>query len=200
MLSQIHLQIGNFIQNNYLIALFCYFLIYLLLMACALPFAGLMDLLGGFYFGWVSFPIALVSVTIGSIIPFSIAKYYGGQSLERYEINILKNIENHCNNNEIKYVVIMRIIPWAPFSVATMLAGALKIKSSNFMTGTALGFLPWGFGLNELGQGFASILQMEQITILEVIKTPTFFLGLIITIGAIAGGKFIKTYYQKILK
>ena len=35
---------------------------------------------------------------------------------------------------------------------------------------------------------------------LEVIKTPTFFLGLIITIGAIAGGKFIKTYHQKILK
>ena len=61
-------------------------------MACALPFAGLMDLLGGFYFGWVSFPIALVSVTVGSIIPFSIAKYYGGQSLEKYEINKQKII------------------------------------------------------------------------------------------------------------
>ena len=62
-----------------------------------------------------------------------------------------------------------------PFSVATMLAGALKIKSSNFMTGTALGFLPWGFGLNELGQGFASILQMEQITILESYKNANIF-------------------------
>ena len=56
------------------------------------------------------------------------------------------------------------------------------------------------FGLNELGRGFASILQMERNRYRSYKEKHNIFLSIIITIGAIAGGKFIKTYYQKILK
>src|SRR3546814_19139338 len=53
----------------------------------------------------------------------------------------------------------IRIVPFAPFSVVNLLAGATHIRFSDFMLGTALGMAPGALALILLGDRLAEVMR-----------------------------------------
>jgi uncharacterized membrane protein YdjX (TVP38/TMEM64 family) len=179
-LNKSHEWLVGTVISHFFLTLLVYFVIYMLLMGLALPCAGLMDLIGGFYFGWAALPIALISVSIGSLPPFFLAKYSLSKLPEQYNNRLFDRLKARFSRNDIVLLCILRVTPWAPFSVTTILAGVLKIKTQNYLIGSTLGFLPWGMALNEMGQGLFNILDYQNLSLMGVLTTSHFLVGAVL--------------------
>ena len=190
-INNYNILITNFIEDYENTALIIFSIIYLLSMTTLLPLAGIIVFFGGFYFGWIVLPISVICVSIGSLVPFYLGKFFSDKLLKGYK-KYLEKIKINNFNNQILAVTIMRIVPWAPFSITTLISGALSIKSSNFLIGTALGFLPYALALIELGKGLASILQFNDLSLHLIFSTTSFQVGIIALFLLFVISKYLK--------
>jgi uncharacterized membrane protein YdjX (TVP38/TMEM64 family) len=165
------------IENNYLLVLACFFLVYVLVISASLPLAGTMDVLGGVFFGAIGFPIALLSVCLGSIAPFLIARKISTAALSRFDWAMVQRVRAGFAKNDLQYVILMRVVPWAPFSVTTIISGALGMRLRRFLLGTAIGFFPAGLALNAIGQGLGRLADLNDLSMGLLYRDPAFILG-----------------------
>jgi uncharacterized membrane protein YdjX (TVP38/TMEM64 family) len=60
-------------------------------------------------------------------------------------------------------IIIVRIIPFAPFSVINMMAGASRIRFRDFVIGSAIGMLPGMVGISLFTDRLAATLQKPDL-------------------------------------
>jgi uncharacterized membrane protein YdjX (TVP38/TMEM64 family) len=165
------------VARYYPLLLLGYFAAFALTIVLCLPLAALMVVIGGLVFGFAGFVAALLAITIGSIPPFLAARRYGGPALAKTDAQLVQRFRHGFERNQFQYLVLMRLIPWAPFPVTTVLAGALGMGTAKFLIGTALGFVPAGLALNAIGHGLGRLGELRSISVLDLFRDPDFLLA-----------------------
>ena len=149
--------IQNFISQNYLLSIFTFLILYSFLILCNFPFASLLSMINGFLFGtWIGGTISLIGGTLGAFGIFIIAKNFFSDFIKNKFLNKYSYIENYFNKNDLELMLLIRIVPAAPFFIQNLILAGLGANNKKFFF-TTLFIAPWSFIFGSIGQGLEEI-------------------------------------------
>ena len=150
--------IQNFISENFLISILVFSILYSLLIICNFPFASLLSMINGFLFGtWIGGSISIIGGTIGAFGIFLIAKFFFLDLIKKNFLSKYSFIENYFNKNDLELMILIRIVPVAPFFIQNLILAGLGAKNKKFFFTTLFGLAPWSFIFGSIGQGLEEI-------------------------------------------
>ena len=174
--------IQNFISHNYLFSIFTFLILYSFLILCNFPFASLLSMINGFLFGaWIGGAISIIGGTFGAFGIFIIAKFFFLELIKKNFLNKYSFIENYFHKNDLELMILIRIVPVAPFFIQNLILAGLGANNKKFFFTTLFGLAPWSFIFGSIGQGleeifinntdlsFSLILQLEYLLPLGLI-------------------------------
>ena len=150
-------------DGSYLMALIGFMLAYFLIVAFSLPGALVMTLTGGFLFG--IFPgaiLVIAAATTGAVAIFLAAKTGLGDGLHAKlksasSGSMLARLEKGLHENEVSYLLLMRLVPAIPFFVANLAPAFLGVKLRNFALTTFFGIMPGSLVYTWVGSGLGEV-------------------------------------------
>jgi len=110
---------------------------------------------------WWGFLYALIGMTLSAVLTFVIGRLLGRKLMDHLSGSSVYRVSRAFAARGILAVVMLRLIPVAPFSIVNAVAGASHIRVKDFLVGTVIGEMP---GL----LGFA--LFIDQVT--ETFRNP----------------------------
>ncbi|GMN03003.1 FAD-dependent oxidoreductase [Erythrobacter sp. MTPC3] len=133
---------GSIYDENPVLVLAGFFLIYVTATAASIPGAGLLTLAAGALFGLVVGTV-LVSFasTIGATLAFLSSRYVLRDSIEDRFGERLKTINNGLERDGAFYLFTIRMIPLIPFFVVNLVMGLTRIKTLTFIWVSQIGML-----------------------------------------------------------
>lgn len=168
-------------HTHYKAAVSLYLVIYIGLIACAIPCATLLTLIGGFLFGDIAIVYAMVGTTLGGCVLFYAIQTAIGVKIAERSSGWIKKMEIGFQRNAFNYLLMLRLIPIFPCWVSNVTAGILNVPLKTFIGATILGIIPATFIYVTVGQGLDKFISSGQTLNLNILFTPTVifpFLGL----------------------
>ncbi len=171
--------IQNFISQNYLLSIFTFLTLYSLLILCNFPFASLLSMINGFLFGtWIGGAISLIGGTLGAFGIFIIAKIFFSDFIKNKFLNKYSYIENYFKKNDLELMILIRVIPAAPFFVQNLILAGLGANNKKFFFTTLFGLAPWSFIFGSIGQGLEEIFINKTDLNFSLIVQPEYLIPL----------------------
>ena len=134
----------NWIEINYLLSLFLFFIFILFYSIFSLPGLIIFFLFSGYVFGiFISYLICIVSFSLGSLCFFIISKYILSKLFIKYYAKYTNKINKFIKNSTLEYLIIFRLIPGTPLMVQNILLSLLDISSFRFILSTSIGATPF---------------------------------------------------------
>lgn len=183
-------------QIHYAQAVGLYLLVFIILIACTIPCATFMALIGGFLFGAWGILYAVMGTTLGGLVLYLAVRSAFGKSYVAKSTGWLKAIEKGFQKNAFNYLLMMRLVPIFPCWISNISAGALNIPIKTFLTATVLGVFPATLIYALLGRGLDAFFQGEKTPNLNIILTPSLFFPLL----GLAVISLIPVFYKKFKK
>jgi phospholipase D1/2 len=159
-----------------------YILAFALLSVFGIPITALIGSIG-ILFGpvWGSL-LAMAASLISATLSYLIGHLTGKTFIRRFAGKKINSISKRLSKRGIWTIILIRIVPVAPFAVINMLAGASHIKIRDYMIGTAIGMVP---GILVLTTFFGQLIQViENTTTVNII----IFIGLTVLFLMFVGG------------
>ncbi len=175
--------IQNLISQNFLISIFIFLILYSLLIIFNFPFASLLSMINGFLFGtWIGGIISILGGTIGAFGIFLIAKFFFLDLIKKNFLSKYSFIENYFNKNDLELMILIRIIPAAPFFIQNLILAGLGADNKKFFFTTLLGLAPWSFIFGSIGQGLEEIFINKTDLGFSLVAQPEYLIpiGLIV--------------------
>jgi uncharacterized membrane protein YdjX (TVP38/TMEM64 family) len=91
---------------------------------------------------WRTAIFGLTGLLLAAAAAFWFGACHGAPSAQKFGRHGLAIISAKLQGGGVFSVIVMRMLPVAPFTVVNMFAGALRIRFSTFMIGTFFGLLP----------------------------------------------------------
>ena len=171
--------IRDFISQNFLLSIFTFLTLYSFLILCNFPFASILSMINGFLFGtWIGGAISIVGGTLGAFGIFIIAKFFFLEFIKNKFLNKYTYIENYFNKNDLELMILIRIIPAAPFFVQNLILAGLGAKNKKFFFTTLFGLAPWSFIFGSIGQGLDEIFINKTELNFSLIAQPEYIIPL----------------------
>ena len=148
---------------HFVLAAVTFFAAYVAVVALSLPGGAVMTLTGGFLFGLLpGATLTVVAATIGATILFVVARLGLGDALyarlkAQGSDSMLARIENGLRENEVSYLLIMRLVPAIPFFVANLAPAFLGVSLRNYVLTTLVGIIPATFIYTWVGVGLGEV-------------------------------------------
>ena len=129
-------------------------------------------LLGGIY--------AMGGAMLSGGVTYAIGQRLGHDALRRFAGRRLNNLSQHLGRRGLLAMVIVRLLPIAPYTMVNVVAGASHIGWRDFLLGTAIGLLPGTLGM---------MLFVDRAVTAIVHPGPITFavLAAVVVLGAAAG-------------
>ena len=170
-------------------------LVYALAVAFSVPGAVFITIAGGFMFGpYLGTVYVVVGATIGAVGVFLAAKYALGDVLRARAGPDIKRMEAGFRENEMSYLLILRLVPLFPFWLVNLVPAFLGVSLRTYTIGTLLGIIPGAFVYALVGDGAGAVLDAGGDLNLGIIFEPR-FLAPIIGLAVLA---CIPIVYKKI--
>jgi pyruvate/2-oxoglutarate dehydrogenase complex dihydrolipoamide dehydrogenase (E3) component/uncharacterized membrane protein YdjX (TVP38/TMEM64 family) len=120
-----------------------YFLVYVLVTALSLPGAAVMTLAGGALFGFTK-GVLLVSFasTIGATLAFLLSRWLFRDWVQERFGEHLASVNRGIENDGVRYLFTLRLVPLFPFFVINLLMGLTPLKVREFFLVSQIGMLP----------------------------------------------------------
>jgi phosphatidylserine/phosphatidylglycerophosphate/cardiolipin synthase-like enzyme/uncharacterized membrane protein YdjX (TVP38/TMEM64 family) len=145
----------------------------------------------GILFGPFSGSLLAMSASVASaVVSYFIGQITGKNFIRKFAGEKINSISKQLAKRGIWTIIVVRIVPLAPYAVINMLAGASHIRLRDYVLGTIIGMLP---GIVLITSFFGHLVQIFKNTSTENLLILVGLLILII-IMIIFGMKFI---YQK---
>lgn len=174
---------------NFVMASLGFIGVYIAIVAFSLPGAAIISLTGGFLFGL--FPGALynlASATIGAVLIFLAARFGLGDYLSR-KMNgasgVVGKIKAGLDDNEVSFLLLMRLVPAFPFFVANLVPALVGTKLRTFVWTTFVGIIPGGLVYTWVGSGLGEVFARGESPDLGIIFEPK-ILGPILALCALS--------------
>lgn len=159
----------SFARYHYLEAV-VFYLMLVVLTALFLPGALVVTVGGGLVFGTV--PSALysdIAGTFGATLAFLAARLIVGAELQKHLERHLKKFNTEMAEHGHNYLLMLRVLPFAPFFIVNYCAGMTKIPLKTFAWTTAVGMLPGallhGF-IGEQLRGVEAVADLASVNVL----------------------------------
>ena len=101
----------------------------------------------------LGFVYAIIGSTLSSVCAYLIGRYIGRKTLRQIAGSKLNQISQQIAKQGVITIILVRLIPIAPFVVVNLIAGASHIKLRDFVFGSALGLMPGTIGLALITNG-----------------------------------------------
>ncbi|MEE2995779.1 MAG: TVP38/TMEM64 family protein [Pseudomonadota bacterium] len=164
------------VKNYGAVAPVVFMLIYSLAVAFSVPGAAFVTIAAGFIFGpYFGTIYAVIGATIGAVIVFLAAKYALGAILRPKAYPALKRMEAGFRENEISYMLVLRLIPLFPFCLVNLVPAFLGVSLRSYTIGTVIGIIPGAFVYALVGAGAGEILDAGGDLKLGIISDARFF-------------------------
>ena len=102
----------------------------------------------------------LIGATLGGMVSYGIGNYLGHDGLQRFAGERINRISRRLAERGLLSVIIIRLLPIAPFAIVNMIAGASHLRLRDFIPGTLIGMLPGtliiAFSVGQLQQWLAT--------------------------------------------
>lgn len=138
---------------------------------------------------WLGFFTAMAGALLSALVLFSIGRVLGRERLQRLLGRRAARIQDRIVGKGILAVVVIRMIPVAPYSVVNVVAGASTLPLRDFMVGTLLGITPGILAMAVLGAQIADLARNASWS--NVLLLALAFLG---WLGFCAGAQFLATW------
>lgn len=104
---------------------------------------SLMVALTGLLFGpWWGFGYALAGTLSASVLNWWVGRLIGRDALMRHGGQRLTGLSRYLSGRGIRTMVIINLLPLAPFTLTNMMAGAFRLRFRDYMIGSTLGIAP----------------------------------------------------------
>ncbi|VAX27851.1 COG0398: uncharacterized membrane protein / Mercuric ion reductase [hydrothermal vent metagenome] len=178
-------------QENYVLTVILFILIYTLQTGLSLPGATILTLAGGFLYGtFLGALFVNVGATSGAVLAFMVSRYLLRDSIEKRFGKRLAGIQSGFTDNAFSYLLTLRLIPLFPFFLVNLASGMTRIKLSTYVITTAIGILPGSIVYTNAGK------QLGQINSLKDIASPG-VLGAFVLLGLLS---LVPVFYNKYKK
>jgi uncharacterized membrane protein YdjX (TVP38/TMEM64 family) len=129
-------------QNNTILTIAVYMLIYIAVTALSLPGAAVMTLAGGALFGLlVGTVVVSFASTIGATLAFVVSRFLLRDWVQRTFGDKLKAINDGIEADGVFYLFTLRLVPVFPFFIINLLMGLTKLKTIQFYLASQIGML-----------------------------------------------------------
>lgn len=156
-------QLRDYITNNWIMAVLIYAAVYTIAVALSFPAAGLLTVIGGLLFGWVTGAVTTVfSATLGATIIFLAAKTSLEKILSRKSGPLLTRVRDGFAQNAFSYLLFLRFVPLFPFWLVNIASALARIKLRTFIPATFIGIIPITLIFSFVGSSLDAIIQGQR--------------------------------------
>ncbi|WP_407194337.1 VTT domain-containing protein [Bradyrhizobium sp. STM 3566] len=138
---------------------------------------------------WLGFVTAMAGVLLSAFVLFVIGRSLGRERLQKLLGRRAGRIQERVVGEGILAVVVIRMIPVAPFSLVNVVAGASTLPLRDFLVGTLLGMMPGILAMAVLGAQIADLARNASWS--NILLLALAFLG---WLGICAGAQFVATW------
>ena len=128
---------------------------------------------------WAGLGCVMAGAMIGATASYGLGHVLGRQALERLAGARVNLLSQRLASRGVLAVIVLRLVPVAPFAVINMVAGASHIRLRDLLVGTAIGMAP-----STLAMAFF----VDQIAAALRAPTPLTFVLLALTLALIIAG------------
>ncbi len=194
MLSAHHHDLMVWTEDNRLLAVVSFMVVYALVVAFSLPGAVWMTLAGGFLFGTVETVIYVVfAATAGATVIFLIARYAFADFFHAKAGDAVHRMEEGFQENALSYLLVLRLVPLFPFWLVNLVPAILGVPTRTYVIGTFLGIIPGTAVYSSVGNGLGMVFEKGGMPDLNIIFEPQ-VLGPIIGLAVLS---LIPIVYKK---
>ncbi len=152
----------HWVEGQTLLALGCYMLLYVAVVALSLPVAAALSIAGGLLFGWMlSVPATIVAAVAGSVIVFSAVKTSFGAVLAERAGPFMKRLSTGFAENGFSLLLFLRLTPVFPFWAVNAVAGLSRMPLGTFIAATAIGIVPGSVAFSLVGAGLDKTIDAQ---------------------------------------
>jgi uncharacterized membrane protein YdjX (TVP38/TMEM64 family) len=120
----------------------------------------LLTLLTVIAFGpWLGFVYSMAGILLSAAATYYAGRILKPSTVKRLAGDNMDDVAKALKRHGFLSMLAMRIIPAAPFIVEGIIAGALRVKLSDFMLGTFVGMLPGVLATTVFGDQLATALE-----------------------------------------
>ena len=154
---------------HYSLAVSLYMIIFIILIACAIPCATILTLVGGFLFDIIAILYAEFSITLGGLILYLAVRTTLGSRLAARSTGFIKKIEAGFKQDAL---IIFVSASYPSCLWVNVAAGILNVPVKHFIPCYLLGILPATIIYVLAGRGLDAILMEDNTPILNILFTP----------------------------
>jgi len=146
------------VQQQLLLALVVFFLVYLAAAALSLPVAAVMTLLAGALFGrWLGTGVVSLASTLGASLAFLGSRYLFRDFVQRRFGKRLQSLNEGVKKDGAYYLFTLRLVPAFPFFLVNLGMGLAPMRLRTFFLVSLLGMMPGTFLYVNAGKVLANI-------------------------------------------
>jgi len=117
-------------------------LLYVALLAIMFPLTILVVTTGMlFSTEWAIFCATLATLS-SSATGYIVGHWVGRETIEKHGGEMVRRAEKYIQQNSFNSMVLINLLPVAPFTMTNMLAGAFRLDFPRYMLGSAVGIIP----------------------------------------------------------
>ena len=196
----IQANIDEFIGKNLVINIILFFL-FTIFWVLLLGFGTPILLLSGILFGkWAGTLISAVSISIGALLLYIIAKFFFKDLIKLILKDKFEKYIERFQKNEFYYFFAFRLSGGLgiPFGLQNVLPVIFNIKNINYFFASLLGFIPMFFIWNSIGSGINNFIKnSDSFNILNLIINEEIYLPIIIFLIFVMISIVVKKIYFK---
>jgi phosphatidylserine/phosphatidylglycerophosphate/cardiolipin synthase-like enzyme/uncharacterized membrane protein YdjX (TVP38/TMEM64 family) len=129
---------------------------------------------------WMGFIYSLLGALLSASTTYAIGHFAGRDVVRRLAGKKLTELNRRLARRGLVTMILVRLLPVAPFSIVNLVAGASRIRFRDFVIGSAIGLLPGLVGISLFADRLAATIQKPDI--------PTFAMLAAVVAALIAGG------------
>ncbi len=171
----------NWVNEAPFLALSIFILAYAAAVAISFPGASILTIFGGFLFGlWPGIPAVVLAATMGATLIYIASKTALSDFLSARAGGFIKRMEQGFHEDELNYMLLLRLVPIFPFWAINIAAGVLGVSLRNFVVGTFFGIIPGSFVYASIGNAAGAAFDVgEDVSLSGILLKPETLLPII---------------------
>ncbi|GAA5234141.1 TVP38/TMEM64 family protein [Verticiella sediminum] len=108
----------------------------------AMPVTVLIAVTGLVFGAWQGGIYALAGTMASALVTYALGRVLGGDKVRRIAGRRINNLSDKLAEQGVLAMVVLRVLPVAPFTLVNVMAGAARIRLRDYLIGTLLGMAP----------------------------------------------------------
>ncbi len=109
------------------------------------------------------FVYALAGTLLAAVVTYWVGRALGREAVVRHGGQRLNRLARVLARRGVSTMIIISLLPLAPFTLTNMMAGAFRLRFRDYLLGTLIGILPGLLAMAVVGSQLASLLQAEDL-------------------------------------